>query len=83
MNDSDRDGHRIALAVRWLRHLRTGEDVELVSRMSDGGARIAWAEDVAVTTSARRIGRTPEGFAFHLRRLDRAGYREGRERRGA
>ncbi|WP_433658207.1 glycosyltransferase [Nocardia sp. CA-128927] len=56
--------------VGGFRHLRTGEDVDLVSRMGAAGARIAWAEDVLVTTSARRVGRAPQGFAAHLRRLE-------------
>lgn len=56
--------------VGGFRQLRTGEDVDLVARMAAGGARIAWAEDVRVTTSARRVGRAPQGFAAHLRRLE-------------
>ncbi|MFI6047161.1 glycosyltransferase [Nocardia sp. NPDC051321] len=53
-----------------FRHLRTGEDVDLVTRMVASGAPIAWAEDVLVTTSARRVGRAPHGFAAHLRRIE-------------
>lgn len=56
-----------------FRRLRTGEDGDLVSRMTADGARIAWAEDVVVTTSARRFGRAPAGFAEHLRRINNAG----------
>ncbi|WP_405161392.1 glycosyltransferase [Nocardia sp. NBC_01499] len=55
--------------IGGFRHLRTGEDVDLVSRMTADGARITWADDVRVTTSARRVGRAPQGFAAHLRRL--------------
>ncbi|MFF2392323.1 glycosyltransferase [Nocardia sp. NPDC058114] len=57
--------------IGGFRALRTGEDVDLVVRMLAGGARIAWAEDVRVTTSARRRGRAPHGFAEHLRTLGR------------
>ncbi|QBS40860.1 glycosyltransferase family 2 protein [Nocardia sp. CS682] len=56
--------------VGGFQHLRTGEDVDLVTRMVADGARIAWAEDVRVTTSARRAGRAPQGFAAHLRRIE-------------
>ncbi|MFC9434901.1 glycosyltransferase [Nocardia sp. NPDC057030] len=64
--------------IGGFRHLRTGEDVDLVSRMAAGGARLAWAEDVLVTTSARRVGRAPQGFAAHLRRLENAYRAESR-----
>ncbi|WP_328663176.1 glycosyltransferase [Nocardia salmonicida] len=57
--------------VGGFRALRTGEDVDLAVRLQAAGARIAWAEDVCVTTSARRRGRAPHGFAEHLRRLGR------------
>ncbi|WP_216896323.1 glycosyltransferase [Nocardia alni] len=56
-----------------FRHLRTGEDIDLVSRIAAVGARIEWAEDVVVATSARQLGRAPAGFADHLRRIDNAG----------
>ncbi len=49
--------------------LEEGEDVDLVRRLSEDGARIAWAQDIAVTTSARTDGRTPGGFAGHIREL--------------
>ncbi|MFC8381863.1 glycosyltransferase [Nocardia sp. NPDC057272] len=57
--------------IGGFRALRTGEDVDLAGRLLAAGARIAWAEDVRVTTSARRRGRAPHGFAEHLRRLGR------------
>lgn len=57
--------------VGGFRALRTGEDVDLAVRLQAAGAKIAWAEDVCVTTSARRRGRAPHGFAEHLRRLGR------------
>ncbi|MFI6168972.1 glycosyltransferase [Nocardia sp. NPDC051052] len=56
--------------VGGFRHLRTGEDVDLVTRMVASGAPVGWAEDVLVTTSARRVGRAPQGFAAHLRRIE-------------
>ncbi|MDI9902351.1 glycosyltransferase [Rhodococcus sp. IEGM 1409] len=49
--------------------LEEDEDVDLVRRLSEAGACIAWAEDIAVTTSARLDGRTPGGFAGHIRNL--------------
>ncbi|WP_330181593.1 glycosyltransferase [Nocardia sp. NBC_01503] len=50
--------------------LSSGEDVEFVRRAADRGARVVWAEDVVVSTSGRRFGRAPGGFAAHLRRLE-------------
>jgi hypothetical protein len=45
------------------------EDVELTYRAQARGVAVTWALDVAVRTSARRIGRAPGGFARHLRAL--------------
>ena len=45
------------------------EDVLLVQALEAGGWRLAWVPDLPVTTSARRIGRAPAGFARHLREL--------------
>lgn len=56
-------------SVGGFSHLEEGEDVDLVRRLSEDGARIAWAQDIAVTTSARTDGRTPGGFAGHIREL--------------
>ncbi|WP_067690412.1 glycosyltransferase [Nocardia jejuensis] len=53
--------------------LSSGEDVEFVSRATAHGARVHWAEDVVVTTSGRRFGRAPSGFAAHLRGLESPG----------
>ncbi|MFE9580620.1 glycosyltransferase [Nocardia sp. NPDC006044] len=64
--------------IGGFRPLRTGEDVDLVSRMAAGGARIAWAGDVLVHTSARRVGRAPQGFAARLRRLENSYRAESR-----
>lgn len=62
--------------IGGFRALPTGEDVDLVARLRASGAAIAWAGDVAVTTSARRHGRAPHGFAEHLRRIGRDASRE-------
>lgn len=50
-------------------HLTADEDVELVQRLVAGRHPIAWAGDLAVTTSARPVGRAPSGFAGHLRAI--------------
>ncbi|OUZ09141.1 hypothetical protein BHE97_11635 [Aeromicrobium sp. PE09-221] len=47
--------------------LKEHEDVDLVSRLRQAGARVASAPDVL--TSGRLYGRTPGGFAGYLRRL--------------
>lgn len=46
--------------------LASGEDVELVKRFEAAGCRIAWDDELSVTTSDRRNGRAPGGFADHL-----------------
>lgn len=50
--------------------LVTGEDVDLVTRVSAARGQVCWAADVAVQTSSRRVGRAPQGFAAHLRALE-------------
>ncbi len=45
------------------------EDVVLVDRMMLGGAAIVATDSCTVTTSGRRVGRTPGGFAAHVRAL--------------
>lgn len=52
-----------------FRALATGEDVELVDRFEAAGYRIRRDATLSVTTSARRRGRAPGGFARHLRNL--------------
>ena len=42
------------------------EDVRLVGAAVAVGARVAWAHDLEVTTSARRGARAPGGFAAYL-----------------
>ena len=43
------------------------EDVELVARAREVGARVAASDDCAVLTSGRLVGRTPGGYARYLR----------------
>lgn len=47
------------------------EDVDLVHRAQRAGLAVAWSTADPVTTSARRAGRTPAGFATHLADLER------------
>jgi hypothetical protein len=47
--------------------LPVGEDVDLVERANAARLRIAWALDMAVTTSRRLDGRAPGGFASYLK----------------
>ena len=46
--------------------LASGEDVDLVERFRSAGCRIHWDDSLWVTTSDRRNGRAPGGFADHL-----------------
>jgi GT2 family glycosyltransferase len=46
--------------------LASGEDVDLVERFRSAGCRIHWDDTLWVTTSDRRNGRAPGGFADHL-----------------
>jgi glycosyltransferase involved in cell wall biosynthesis len=46
------------------------EDVRLVEAFQRNGENITWATDLAVTTSARRNARAPEGFAGYLSSLE-------------
>ena len=46
--------------------LASGEDVDLVNRFRSAGCRIHWDDTLWVTTSDRRNGRAPGGFADHL-----------------
>ncbi len=50
--------------------LATGEDVALVHALAATGARIVWATDLPVVTSARTLGRAPDGFAGYLDALE-------------
>jgi len=46
--------------------LRSREDVALVARLVASGATVARSNTVRVRTSARRVGRAPDGFAGFL-----------------
>nr|WP_296781008.1 glycosyltransferase [Rhodococcus sp. (in: high G+C Gram-positive bacteria)] len=50
--------------------LRTGEDVDLVRRFEHAAHSVLYACDSPVTTSTRRVGRAPDGFAAHLRSIE-------------
>jgi hypothetical protein len=56
--------------------LASGEDVDLVERFRAAGCRIHWDDTLWVTTSDRRNGRAPGGFADHLAEVSQelAGY---------
>lgn len=68
-------GANLAISASWYRRLggfpmsTHDEDVELVAAAQAAGATVAWAEDIAVTTSARSAARAPHGFAAHLDQL--------------
>ncbi|MED5812381.1 glycosyltransferase [Mycolicibacterium sp. 050232] len=58
-----------------FRPLATGEDVELAERFEAADYRIERDPTLSVTTSARRNGRAPGGFAGYLRDLSRSVFR--------
>lgn len=55
------------LATGGFAHLAADEDVAMIGQLIAAGQPIAWAADLPVSTSARLAGRTPAGFAGHLR----------------
>ncbi len=67
--------HGANLGVRASAYLRAGgflpmpehEDVDLVGRLRASGARFVASDAVDVLTSGRPVGRTPGGYAGHLR----------------
>lgn len=59
-------------AARGFEARETGEDVALVAAVERLGLPIAWSARPRVTTSARRTGRAPAGFAAHLDAIWRA-----------
>ncbi|MGW4477478.1 glycosyltransferase [Rhodococcus triatomae] len=63
--------------VGGFRPLALAEDVDLVDRLRAAGARIAWDEENAVTTSDRRTPRARGGFGDHLAAIERAAGRDG------
>lgn len=54
------------LAVGGFAELPCDEDVDLIARLEAAGSAMVWAAELAVTTSARRVGRAPAGFADYL-----------------
>lgn len=48
------------------------EDVDLVRRFVESGARVVWGDESPVVTSARRTSRASGGFAAHLASLEAA-----------
>ncbi len=77
-NPDRRHVHGANLGVRAESYLSVGgfpavdrdEDVGLVAALAQAGEPIVWAEDLAVTTSSRRVARAPAGFATYLDRLE-------------
>jgi Glycosyl transferase family 2 len=61
---------RAYCATGGFQSVRHDEDVLLVKAFNANNEPIAWAVDLAVTTSARRRGRTPKGFAGYLSALE-------------
>ena len=57
-------------AAGGFQPVRYDEDVQLVEAFNANGEPIAWAVDLAVTTSARRRGRAPKGFSGYLSALE-------------
>lgn len=55
--------------VGGFRALSVHEDVDLAARLERAGARIVRTAAATVTTSARRVGRAPLGFAHYLEEL--------------
>jgi glycosyltransferase involved in cell wall biosynthesis len=53
-----------------FRPVQLDEDVSLVEAFNANNESIVWATDLAVTTSARRRGRAPKGFAAYLSALE-------------
>jgi glycosyltransferase involved in cell wall biosynthesis len=62
-------GARPYLAAGGFAELPCDEDVDLIGRLEAAGSAMVWAADLPVTTSARRIGRAPGGFADYLAEL--------------
>ncbi len=78
--DGHRHTHGANLSLSATAYLAAGgfpclaadEDVALTNRLIATGLPIAWAADLPVRTSARLVGRSPAGFAGHLRTLSAA-----------
>lgn len=65
-------GANLGISAAWYRRVggfgpvARDEDVLLVAAARAAGAAVAWADDIAVTTSARSDARAPGGFAAYL-----------------
>jgi GT2 family glycosyltransferase len=57
------------LAIGGWRRLAANEDVDLVTRAVTDGIPILRTADIPVLTSARMVGRAPDGFSSYLRHL--------------
>jgi hypothetical protein len=57
------------LAVGGFSDVTGDEDVQLIRRGQAKGVAVTWALDIPVCTSARHVGRAPNGFAGYLREL--------------
>lgn len=57
------------LAAGGFRAIPEHEDVQLVQRAVERGARTMASDEAEVLTSGRLSGRTPGGYAGHLRRI--------------
>ncbi|WP_165168452.1 glycosyltransferase [Rothia uropygialis] len=56
--------------IGGFRNLQVGEDLDVVARLKETGARWVATDSMRVVTSARRTGRVPQGFSAYLRDLD-------------
>ena len=64
---------RLYTQLGGFRSLRSGEDRDFHDRAVAAGFRIAYDFRAAVTTSSRRMGRAPEGFASVLDTVEQKG----------
>lgn len=56
----------VYVAAGGFRPMECDEDVDLVTRLTAGGARIVWDESCPVVTSSRLAARAPRGVAADL-----------------
>ncbi|PRZ42255.1 glycosyl transferase family 2 [Antricoccus suffuscus] len=63
------DGRRY-VSIGEFAPLALHEDVDLVHRFVEAGARVVWSDESPVVTSSRRTSRAPGGFATHLTSLE-------------
>lgn len=66
----------------WRADLASDEDIDLARRACEANSRIMRTATIPVTTSARMVGRAPDGFSSYLRHLrDHRGDLLARQRR--